>query len=67
VRIKDISLSYDLSEKLLNKVNMSKCRIYVTGRNLFTFTGWEGLDPELSSQLATPLQKEYVLGLDISF
>lgn len=67
VRIKDISLAYDLSEKLLKKAKLSKFRIYVTGRNLFTFTEFEGLDPELGNQLATPLQKEYVLGLDISF
>jgi TonB-linked SusC/RagA family outer membrane protein len=67
VRVKDISLSYDIPSGLLGRSGFSKARFYVTGRNLFTFTKWVGLDPELSDQRATPMQKEYVLGLNFSF
>ena len=67
VRFKDITLAYNLPDKLLGKIGFNKFRIYVTGRNLFTITSWEGLDPELSGQRAIPLQKEYVVGLNIEF
>jgi TonB-linked SusC/RagA family outer membrane protein len=67
VRIKDISLSYDIPASLISKYGLSKLRVYSTGRNLFTFTKWQGLDPELSNQEAIPLQKEFVLGLSLGF
>jgi len=67
IRIKDLSLSYDLPVKALSKIGLDNLKIYVTGRNLFTFTNWSGLDPELSSQEAIPLQKEYVFGLTFGF
>jgi TonB-linked outer membrane protein, SusC/RagA family len=66
VRIKDISISYDLS-KILKSSGFSKLQIYATGRNLITISDWPGLDPELDAQLALPLQKEYVFGINLSF
>jgi len=66
VRIKDITLSYDFAD-LLSSVGFSKLQVYATGRNLMTFTNWPGLDPELDAQIAAPLQKEYVFGVNLSF
>jgi len=56
-----------LSDKFLEKANLKKLRIYFTGRNLMTLTDWTGLDPELDGQRSIPLQKEYVIGLNIGF
>jgi hypothetical protein len=67
VRVKDISLAYDFSKGLLEKARLGRLKIFITGRNLFTFTGWHGLDPELEDQRGIPLQKEYVLGLNVGF
>jgi hypothetical protein len=70
VRIKDVSLSYDLPKSLLSKIGVSKVKVFVTGRNLLTFTKWSGLDPELTdedSQRDIPMQKEYVFGLSLGF
>jgi TonB-linked SusC/RagA family outer membrane protein len=67
VRVKDMMLSYDFSS-LVSKAGMSRLRLYVEARNLFTFTKWKGLDPEFSStQQQMPLQKEYLVGLNVSF
>jgi TonB-linked SusC/RagA family outer membrane protein len=66
IRIKDISLSYDLGS-LVNSIGISRLRVYATGRNLFTITKWRGLDPELDSQTGTPLQKEYIFGVNLGF
>lgn len=67
IRIKDISVSYDLGRSLLRNTGINKFQIYLTGRNLFTITDWEGLDPELSGQRNIPLQKEFVFGLNFGF
>ena len=67
VRVKDAMLSYDFSSKVAN-AGLGRLRVYVEARNLFTFTKWKGLDPEFSSnQIQMPLQKEYVVGLNVSF
>jgi len=66
-RIKDISLSYDFSQNFLNRIGLDKLKLYFTGRNLFTFTKWSGLDPELAGMETIPLQKEFVFGLNLGF
>ncbi len=65
IRIKDITLAYNLPGQLLQKVGMKKVQVYFTGRNLFTITDYNGMDPELDEQRSIPLQKEYVFGLNI--
>lgn len=67
VRLKDVSLSYEFTTKQIEKIGLSKLRLYATARNMFTFTKWRGLDPELSEQEAIPLQKEYVFGISLGF
>jgi TonB-linked SusC/RagA family outer membrane protein len=70
VRLKDVSLSYDFSKNLIGKIGFNSLRVYVTGRNLLTFTKWSGLDPELvdqSAQRNIPMQKELVFGLSLGF
>lgn len=65
LRMEDISLSYDFSSAILSRLGLSKLRLYVDARNVFTITRWQGLDPELSNQAGIPLQREYLLGLNI--
>ncbi len=67
VRVKDVSLSYTLPSDLIQKAGLEKVRLYITGRNLFTFTEWIGTDPELDNQRSIPMQREYVFGLNLSF
>lgn len=67
VRIKDISIAYDLPKTKLTRIGIDKLQVYLTGRNLFTITRYGGLDPELSGQEAIPLQKEYVMGINLNF
>jgi hypothetical protein len=65
IRIKDISLAYNLPQSLLERIGMNKIQIYTTARNLATFTKYGGMDPELNSQRGIPLQKEFLIGLNI--
>ncbi len=70
VRIKDVALSYDLPKNLISKIGLSKVKVYITARNMATFTKWTGMDPDLidqDSQQDIPMQKEYVFGLSLGF
>ena len=78
VRLKTISLGYRLGSAVLQKLNLSSLRIYVTGKNLWTLTDYSGFDPEVShfGQSAAnmgadlggyPSTKQYLLGLNVGF
>lgn len=47
VRIKSLQLGYSLGSSLLQKAHIERCRIYVGVENLYTFTDYSGLDPEI--------------------
>lgn len=65
LRLKDITLAYNLPQAILDNIGLNRLRLYMTGRNLATISNWGGMDPELDGQRAIPLQKEYVFGLNI--
>ncbi|MFC2114930.1 SusC/RagA family TonB-linked outer membrane protein [Bacteroidota bacterium] len=67
VRIKDVSLSYDFPVNWIGRIGLNRLRLYVTGRNLYTFTKWNGMDPELDDQRLTPLERHIVFGLNLGF
>jgi hypothetical protein len=50
----------------LKQMKINSLKIYLTGRNMFTFTNYKALDPEFNNQYGLPLQKETVLGISIT-
>jgi hypothetical protein len=67
LRIKDISLAYNFSNKGKNPFGVQSSKLYFTARNLATFTKYEGLDPEFTNQYGIPLQREWLVGLTVGF
>lgn len=49
LRFKAISLSYDFSDSLLEKLKLKGLRLYATGENVFTITNYSGFDPEVNA------------------
>jgi len=48
VRIKDITLSYNVPKSFLDRYKIEGLKLYISGRNLYTFTKWFGWDPEMT-------------------
>ncbi|CAM1334737.1 SusC/RagA family TonB-linked outer membrane protein [Tenacibaculum aestuariivivum] len=75
LRIKTIQLGYTLPEEVLNKLEIDKLRVYVTGQNLFTLTDYNGLDPEVGGNILSrgidrslyPKYKSFILGVQFQF
>jgi len=72
LKIKDISLAYNLPQSLCAKIKMSSVRIYASGKDLFTFSSgtWDNsYDPEDSawSEQMYPMSKVVSFGIDIKF
>ena len=50
LRLKTLTLSYHVSPALLRRYKLCRqLRVYATFTNLFTVTGYSGLDPEVSA------------------
>lgn len=48
LRVKNVTLGYNFSKKIANSIRMSNLRVYASAQNLFTFTNYSGLDPEVN-------------------
>jgi TonB-linked SusC/RagA family outer membrane protein len=49
LRLKALTIGYDFSKSLLDRIGLSGLRLYATGENLLTFTNYSGFDPEVSA------------------
>ncbi len=69
LRLKNLQIGYNLPKAWLSKISMTNLRLYFSAENLFTLTGYSGLDPEkpYKSNDLYPLNKSYSLGLNVSF
>ena len=78
LRIRTITLGYELPKTLVAKAKLSRVRVYASGNNLFTFTKYSGWDPEVNSfgsNVTTngvdigayPIAKSIIFGLNLSF
>ena len=71
LRIKDITLAYNLPSKWTKKALMSGVRIYASALNLYTFHNMNYWDPEHGTTGATvisyPMTRSMIVGVDITF
>ncbi|MNL61099.1 TonB dependent receptor [compost metagenome] len=49
MRLKNITLSYNLPKKLSEKLNLTSVKFRVIGENLLTWTKYTGYDPEVTN------------------
>lgn len=64
-RLKDLTLAYQFPSSMLQSVKINNLKVYVSGRNLATFTKYKALDPEFTNQYGLPLQKEFTFGVTL--
>ena len=70
VRIQDVTLSYTFREAWVKKLNIQHFKLFLTAKNVATFTNWEGGDPEVGTAVRNnsyPVLTSYSLGLNLSF
>ncbi|WP_439882600.1 TonB-dependent receptor [Pontibacter sp. MBLB2868] len=71
LRIKNVTLGYTLPSTVAEKIKMSSARIYASAQNLYTFTNYSGLDPEVSINGIDlnmyPVTRVVSLGVNIGF
>jgi len=71
LRLKNVTLAYNLPKNLINRIGVSNTRVYFNGTNLVTFSKYKIADPEVNSfgtrGWETPYGKTYTFGIEFSF
>jgi TonB-linked SusC/RagA family outer membrane protein len=78
VRLRNLSLGYQVPSSIINKIGITAVRAYVQASNLFTITNYSGMDPEISSQsgnqntagydwATVPQPRTILFGLSVTF
>lgn len=82
VRLKNLKIGYMLPQSAAAKLKMERVYFYLQGQNLFTISGYEGIDPEVGLQSYSsesrnldmgvdrgiyPLSRTFTLGVNVSF
>lgn len=62
LRLQNITIGYDF-KRLIPKLPCQMARLYLTGQNLFTITGYSGMDPEIGYGDG----KSWASGIDVGF
>ena len=70
LRIRHITLGYNLAKKWMDKIKLQQCRFYVSVVNPFTFSNYEpGFDPEISNTNGAfyPIMRTTTIGFNVKF
>lgn len=65
LKIKDITLSYSIPQKIISNLHLNKLQVYASLKNYFTFSNIHNYDPERDGAISFPLAKQAVFGLNI--
>src|SRR5574343_182314 len=76
LRIQNIQLGYSFSDNLINKVGLTKLRLYTSVNNVYTFTKYRGFDPAATNGSPIgggidygfyPTPRTFILGINANF
>ncbi|MBT1696096.1 TonB-dependent receptor [Fulvivirgaceae bacterium PWU4] len=75
-RMRNVTLGYNLPRAFAERVHLNTARVFVTGQNLVTFTGYTGLDPDFTApdlwrrghdEVRYPNARTFLVGLQFNF
>jgi TonB-linked SusC/RagA family outer membrane protein len=76
LRLQNLTLGYTMPNSLLQRWRLERLRVFASANNLFTITGYDGLDPMVGGDVDLgfgidvgnyPVTRGYTLGLNLNF
>ena len=75
VRFQNLQISYNFDKKTLKKLGLNQLQLYGSLNNLYVWTKYSGVDPEISPQgygvaadaAQTPRSKQFTLSVNVGF
>lgn len=64
LKIQNVQVGYTVPQSVLERVNIKYLRVYLSGQNLATITGYDGFDPEGGWY---PLARTFSFGFNLQF
>ena len=66
IRLKNLSVSYQLPGKWKQQLHLESCKVYLRAQNLFTFSNYLGLDPETQNFTYVPTLRIVTAGIQLT-
>lgn len=67
IRLKNVSISYEMPFDWVSQARMKKARVFVQGQNVLTFSDYLGSDPETQKLLSLPPLRVISIGAQMTF
>jgi len=75
VRFQNLQISYNFDKKVIKKLGLNQLQVYGSLNNLYVWTKYSGVDPEISPQgygvaadaSQTPRSKQFTLSVNVGF
>jgi TonB-linked SusC/RagA family outer membrane protein len=67
IKLRNLTIGYTFPQSWTKKVYASKIRVFVTGENLCTITGFSGMDPEMRTGMGYVTLRQLAFGVNINF
>ena len=78
LRLSTLTVGYTFPQRWLSRLGVKSLRLYFSGSNLFTLTGYSGYDPEVNTfafdglrrgidMNSFPQSRSYIFGLSVTF
>jgi TonB-dependent starch-binding outer membrane protein SusC len=65
VRLQDVTLTYTLGKSALNTLKIQSAQVYLSSKNPYVWTKWQGWDPEIGVS-DIPLMRNFIVGLRLT-
>jgi hypothetical protein len=67
LRLKNLTIRYTLPKKVAVGICTEQVRLFISAENVFTFTSFPGLDPEMGGNTNYPVLRQIAFGTNITF
>lgn len=74
LKLKTLTIGYNLPKSIIDRFRMQQLRVFVSGENLWTWTNYSGIDPEvvdittgIDKGTGYPLSRKFTIGLTVKF
>lgn len=75
LKLRNVQIGFNIPDHVVKRIGLGKCRVFVNGNNLLTFTKYSGLDPEIAGSNTSrgvdyglyPQVRSFSGGLEVQF
>jgi TonB-linked outer membrane protein, SusC/RagA family/TonB-dependent outer membrane receptor, SusC/RagA subfamily, signature region len=67
IKLRNLTFGYTVPQNISHRFFVEKLRVYFSAENLFTITGFSGMDPEMRTTEGYATMRQYAFGVNLSF